>query len=84
MKDKFPDPRPEEPPQAASRRTATGESAGVLPRPSFETPASRAPQDALDRAVAAAYGWPEEIATEEALAKLLELNLARAAAQTRA
>lgn len=35
---------------------------------------------ALDRAVAAAYGWPEDISTEEALAKLLELNLSRAAA----
>ncbi len=35
---------------------------------------------ALDRAVAAAYGWPEDIATEEALEKLLALNLARAAA----
>ena len=34
--------------------------------------------DALDRAVAAAYGWPEDIPTDEALAKLLELNLARA------
>lgn len=34
---------------------------------------------ALDRAVAAAYGWPEDISTEEALAKLLALNLARAA-----
>jgi type II restriction/modification system DNA methylase subunit YeeA len=34
--------------------------------------------DALDRAVAAAYGWQEDISTEEALAKLLELNLARA------
>jgi type II restriction/modification system DNA methylase subunit YeeA len=33
----------------------------------------------LDRAVAAAYGWPEDIATDDALAKLLELNLARAA-----
>lgn len=32
----------------------------------------------LDRAVAAAYGWPEDIPTEDALAKLLELNLARA------
>lgn len=32
----------------------------------------------LDRAVAAAYGWPEDISTEDALAKLLELNLARA------
>ncbi len=32
----------------------------------------------LDRAVAAAYGWPEDISIEEALAKLLALNLARA------
>jgi hypothetical protein len=30
--------------------------------------------------VAAAYGWPADIAEEEALAKLLDLNLARAAA----
>ncbi|MGA7385665.1 MAG: type IIL restriction-modification enzyme MmeI [Methylocella sp.] len=34
--------------------------------------------EALDRAVAAAYGWPEDISTEDALAKLLALNLARA------
>jgi hypothetical protein len=34
--------------------------------------------DALDRAVAAAYGWPEDISTEEALARLLALNLERA------
>ncbi len=34
--------------------------------------------DTLDRAVAAAYGWPEDIATEEALARLLALNLERA------
>lgn len=31
----------------------------------------------LDRAVAAAYGWPENISTEEALAKPLEPNLQR-------
>lgn len=37
--------------------------------------------DELDRAVAAAYGWPEDISIDEALAKLLDLNLARAAAQ---
>lgn len=36
--------------------------------------------EALDRAVAAAYGWPEDIATDEALARLLALNLERAAA----
>ncbi len=33
--------------------------------------------EALDRAVAAAYGWPEDISTDEALEKLLALNLAR-------
>lgn len=34
----------------------------------------------LDLAVAAAYGWPADVSDEEALAKLLELNLARARA----
>lgn len=34
--------------------------------------------EALDRAVAAAYGWPEDISTDEALEKLLALNLQRA------
>lgn len=34
--------------------------------------------EALDRAVA--YGWPEDITTEDALARLLALNLERAAA----
>ena len=37
--------------------------------------------DPLDRAVAAAYGWPEDISTEGALARLLALNLERAGAQ---
>ncbi len=32
----------------------------------------------LDVAVAAAYGWPADISEEDALAKLLDLNLARA------
>jgi hypothetical protein len=32
----------------------------------------------LDAAVAAAYGWPADISEEDALARLLELNLARA------
>lgn len=36
----------------------------------------------LDAAVAAAYGWSADISEEDALAKLLELNLARAAAGT--
>jgi type II restriction/modification system DNA methylase subunit YeeA len=34
----------------------------------------------LDAAVAAAYGWPADISEEDALAKLLDLNLSRAAA----
>ncbi len=33
----------------------------------------------LDAAVAAAYEWPADISEEDALARLLELNLARAA-----
>ena len=33
----------------------------------------------LDAAVAAAYGWPVDIAEEEALSRLLALNLERAA-----
>jgi type II restriction/modification system DNA methylase subunit YeeA len=37
--------------------------------------------DALDRAVASAYGWAEDISTEDALQRLLALNLERAAAQ---
>ena len=37
----------------------------------------------LDRAVAAAYGWPEDIGEENALARLLALNLERAAAGVR-
>ncbi len=35
----------------------------------------------LDAAVAAAYGWPADISEEDALAKLLELNLQRAATE---
>ncbi|MGH6991604.1 MAG: hypothetical protein ACREE3_17025, partial [Stellaceae bacterium] len=35
----------------------------------------------LDAAVAAAYGWPADISEEDALARLLDLNRARAAAQ---
>ncbi len=34
----------------------------------------------LDAAVAAAYGWPADIADDDALARLLELNKARAGA----
>src|SRR5207245_5072068 len=36
----------------------------------------------LDAAVAAAYGWPADISEDEALANLLELNLAKAAANS--
>ena len=35
----------------------------------------------LDQAVAAAYGWPRDIAEDEALGALLELNLSRGASQ---
>jgi hypothetical protein len=35
----------------------------------------------LDAAVAAAYEWPADISEEDALAKLLELNFARAASE---
>jgi type II restriction/modification system DNA methylase subunit YeeA len=35
----------------------------------------------LDAAVAAAYGWPADISEEDALSKLLELNLSRAVVQ---
>lgn len=35
----------------------------------------------LDAAVAAAYGWPADLSDEEILSRLLELNLARSAAQ---
>jgi hypothetical protein len=34
-----------------------------------------------DGAVAAAYGWPEDISTEDALGRLLALNLERASTQ---
>ena len=46
------------------------------PRPAWLDNAHRD----LDAAVAAAYGWPADIAEEEALAHLLALNLERAAA----
>jgi type II restriction/modification system DNA methylase subunit YeeA len=39
---------------------------------------------ALDRAVAAAYGWPHDLTDDEILARLLALNLERAAAQDKA
>jgi type II restriction/modification system DNA methylase subunit YeeA len=39
---------------------------------------------ALDEAVAAAYGWPADLSDDDILARLLELNLARAAKQEQA
>jgi type II restriction/modification system DNA methylase subunit YeeA len=39
--------------------------------------------EALDVAVAAAYGWPADLTDEEVLARLFDLNQARAAAQGR-
>ena len=45
-------------------------------RPSWLVEAHRI----LDESVAAAYGWPSDIANDEALRRLLELNLARAGA----
>jgi hypothetical protein len=39
--------------------------------------------DTLDRAVASAYSWPEDISTDDALARLLALNLERASAQAK-
>jgi hypothetical protein len=36
----------------------------------------------LDGAVAAAYGWPEDISEDDALSNLLELNLARSGASS--
>jgi len=39
-------------------------------------------QHDLDAAVAAAYGWPSDITEDEALAELLDLNLARSGVAT--
>jgi hypothetical protein len=36
----------------------------------------------LDEAVAAAYGWPADLSDDEVLKRLLDLNLARAEAQS--
>ena len=35
----------------------------------------------LDEAVAAAYGWPADLSDDEILRRLLDLNLAHAAAE---
>ncbi|WP_292528628.1 hypothetical protein [Methylocystis sp.] len=41
----------------------------------FAPTINSSPSPWLDRAVAAAYDWPEDVSTEDALAKLLKLNL---------
>src|SRR6266404_5713877 len=66
---------PKNPEAAAALKTRT------LTRLYNERPAwlDNAHRD-LDAAVAAAYGWPADISEEDALARLLELNLARASA----
>jgi type II restriction/modification system DNA methylase subunit YeeA len=64
----------------------TEEAAAILKKRTLTNLYNEVPQwlaDAhreLDAAVAAAYGWPADISEEDALAKLLELNLSRASA----
>ncbi|HEV7877919.1 class I SAM-dependent DNA methyltransferase [Bradyrhizobium sp.] len=64
----------------------TEEAAAILKKRTLTNLYNQRPQwlaDAhrdLDAAVAAAYGWPADISEEDALAKLLELNLSRASA----
>jgi type II restriction/modification system DNA methylase subunit YeeA len=65
----------------------TEEAAAILKKRTLTNLYNQRPQwltDAhrdLDAAVAAAYGWPADISEEDALAKLLELNLSRAGAK---
>jgi type II restriction/modification system DNA methylase subunit YeeA len=64
----------------------TEEAAAILKKRTLTNLYNQRPQwlaDAhrdLDAAVAAAYGWPADISEEDALAKLLELNLSRTSA----
>jgi hypothetical protein len=70
----FPDrllPKGEEAARALAARTLT---ALYNERPDWLVEAHRQ----LDAAVATAYGWPADISEDEALARMLELNLARA------
>jgi hypothetical protein len=64
-------PRDEETAKALKKRTLTNL---YNQRPTWLDLAHRR----LDEAVLAAYGWPTEIADDDLLAALLELNLARA------
>jgi hypothetical protein len=65
----------------------TEETAAILKKRTLTNLYNERPQwlaDAhrdLDAAVAAAYGWPADISEEDALARLLELNLSRAGAE---
>lgn len=63
------------PKNAKAARTLAGRTLTALynERPAWLVEAHRA----LDEAVAVAYGWPTNIPIDEALRKLLELNLAR-------
>jgi type II restriction/modification system DNA methylase subunit YeeA len=67
----------------------TEEAAAILKKRTLTNLYNQRPQwlaDAhreLDAAVAAAYGWPADISEEDALAKLLELNLSRAGGEAR-
>jgi type II restriction/modification system DNA methylase subunit YeeA len=68
----------------------TEEAAAILKKRTLTNLYNQRPQwlaDAhrdLDAAVAGAYGWPADISEEDALAKLLELNLSRAEASATA
>ncbi|MDB6148422.1 MAG: yeeA, partial [Spartobacteria bacterium] len=67
----------------------TEEAAAILKKRTLTNLYNQRPQwlaDAhrdLDAAVAAAYGWPADISEEDALAKLLELNLSRVGVEAR-
>jgi type II restriction/modification system DNA methylase subunit YeeA len=67
----------------------TEEAAAILKKRTLTNLYNQRPQwlaDAhrdLDTAVAAAYGWSADISEEDALAKLLELNLSRAGVEAR-
>jgi type II restriction/modification system DNA methylase subunit YeeA len=75
---------PEVVPGYADRMLAKNEKAAAeLTKRTFTNLYNQCPQwltDAhrdLDAAVAAAYGWPADISEDDALAKLLEMNMAR-------
>ena len=73
----FPDRR--QPKDHAATRALAGRTLTALynDRPGWLVEAHRI----LDEAVAAAYDWPADITTDDALRRLLEMNLARSAAE---